>query len=292
MLPTFDESKARTLLIDGMPGPRWNRKRPIYPTHLRSYLECPHRCRLEYIDGITYDRAWSRAIEVGSVLHKVMEDIANALRLRHQPPPITSFRSKVETLLPETEYDNPDDRQEDIENILEWAQRGQEYITDNSATMVRIEKHYPRDLTFKGDLGFVRLGAKADLVMIRRDNAGAFIEIIDYKTGFSRKLANFTPVLYRIAMHTHLLRALNVTKDPRSVFTYYWFAHDDIERIELTRDHMTHGWNELERILIRMMNEEEWPKQPNTRVCGYCPYYNTECFPFPATASDLDNPTM
>lgn len=278
---SLGERHARTRPLDGMPKPRWDRKRPIYPTQLRRYLECPHRCRLEYIDRITYDPTWSRAIEVGNALHKVMEEIAGALRLRHQPPPVASFRPRVESLLPESKYGNPADRLEDIDNVLEWARRGGEYITDNAATMLRIEKHYPRDLTIRGELGFVRLGAKADLMMIRRDGLGTYIEIIDYKTGYSRKLANFTPVLYRVAMHTHLLRALNVTKDPRAVFTYYWFAHEDIERIELTRDHMERQWGELERILIRMMAEEDWPKRPDPRVCTYCPYYNTECFPFP-----------
>ncbi len=283
-------ARVRTRPLDGMPKARWDRNRPIYPTQLRRYLECPHRCRLEYIDGITYDPVWSRPMEVGNALHKVMEDIANALRQRHDPPPVASFRSKVANLLPESKYDTPDDRLEDIDNVLEWAQRGQEYITDRSATMLRIEKHYPRDLTIKGELGSVRLGAKADLVMLRRDHAGQYIEIIDYKTGYSQKWANFTPVLYRVAMHKTFLRILKVPKDPRSVFTYYWFAHEDIERIELTRDHMTYQWNELKRVLIRMMHEEDWPKQPDPKVCKHCPYFNTECFPFPQTLSIPDQP--
>lgn len=63
------------------------------------------------------------------------------------------------------------------------------------------------------------------------------------------------------------------------MFTYLWFARDEIEQIDLSRHHMMHQWPELYRILVRMVHEEQGPKQPNPKICRYCPYYNTECFP-------------
>lgn len=280
-----DDTSARTHALNGMPSPRWDRNKGIYPTSVRRYLECPHRCRLEYIDKVPYERPWVRAVEVGNALHKVMERIGNCLQTGQVPPPITAFRAYVDDLLPAHEYDNPDDRIEDIDNVLEWAELGEAYIREASTTILRIERHYPRRWEDKGSLGNVLLGAKADAVLRRTDDHGRYVEIIDYKTGYSRKWSQFTPMLSRIALDHRLRMALPEQRNPRVVFTYLWFAHDEIESITLTRDHMTNEWRELKRILTRMVHEETWPKQPNPKVCRHCPYFNTECVPYPQSAS-------
>lgn len=280
-----DDATARTPPIEGMPGPRWNRGKGIYPTSLRRYLECPHRCRLEYVDKIPYEQPWSRKIEVGNALHQVMERIGNSLRNHQAPPPISSLRAYVSELLPEEKYDDPDDRIEDIDNVLEWGELGEGYIREGINTILRVERHYPRRWDDRGMLGTVMLGAKSDVVMRREDETGRYVEIIDYKTGFSRKWSQFTPMLSRIALDHRLRGALPEQKEPRVVFTYLWFAHDEIESITLTRNHMNNEWRELKGILTRMVHEETWPKRPNPKVCTYCPYFNTECFPYPQTAA-------
>ena len=81
---------ARAQPLAGMPGPRWNRNKGIYPTSLRRYLECPRRCRLEYIDRIRYERPWDRAMEVGVDVYlrkpvkfvEVLETVKQLLRIR------------------------------------------------------------------------------------------------------------------------------------------------------------------------------------------------------------------
>ncbi|MBA2759660.1 MAG: PD-(D/E)XK nuclease family protein [Chloroflexia bacterium] len=292
MSPTFDESKARTPLIAGMPGPRWNRNKGIYPTSLRRYLECPHRCRLEYVDKVPYDLPWSRAMEVGNALHKVMEQIAIALHNRQEPPPISAFRSWVGEMLPADRYDDQDQRARDIENVLEWTARGTAYITRGDSEVLIVEHYSPRRWDDLGDLGSVLLGAKADVVVRRHDEAGAYIEIIDYKTGHNREYTQFTPILSAIALKRRIRFALRQPREPRIVFTYIWFEKDEFDERWLTAEAKRHQWEELRPILVRMVHEEDWPKQPGYRICKFCPYYNTECFPFPETASDPDVPTM
>lgn len=284
--PPPDDSNARAYPLEGMPGPRWDRKKAIYPSHLHTYLDCPNRCRLEYVDRVPVARLWDRKIEVGNALHKIMEETANMLRLRQPPRPIHAFRSQIESLLPAEQYEastnlSLDDRTKDVENVLQWAGDARDYITDPRATMIRIEKYYPRDFNAGADLGPVKLGAKADLVMKRQDTVGAYIEIIDYKTGYWQRPTDFAPALSRISHKPQIRALLSQHQFPRVVFTYLWLAREEVVHIELNYDHMLNQWRELKRILTRMVHEERWPMRPSPKVCKHCPYFDIECFPYP-----------
>jgi hypothetical protein len=266
-----------------MPGPRWNRKKGIYPTSLRRYLECPRRCRLEYVEKVPYDRPWNRAMEVGIALHKLMERVGNTLHRRQAPPPVETFRGLVETLLPEREYDNPQIRAADIDDILLWAAVGETYINDGDAQVLIVEHYDPRPWDDRGELGSVMLGAKADIVLRRHDADGPFVEIVDYKTGRNRDHTEFTPLLSRIALKRRIEMALPGQAAPRVVFSYLWLRDGEVDRRWQTRDEMHHRWGDLQRILLRMVKEEEWPMRPSHHACRYCPYLNTECFPYQDT---------
>lgn len=274
-----NDATARTPPIEGMPGPRWNRSKGIYPTSLRRYMECPHRCRLEYIDRVRYEQPWTREIEVGNALHKVMERTANSLRSRQVPAPAQSFRRWVGDMLPAHRYDDQQERAADIDNVLEWAEQGEGYLSDGEADILLVEHYTPRRWTDSGELGSVLLGAKADVVVKRHDEHGPYVEIIDYKTGRNRHHTQFTPLLSRIALKRRIQAVLRQQRAPRVVFTYLWFRYDEVDERWMTANEMHQQWGELHRILVRMVNEETWPKRPNPKMCHYCPYFNTECFP-------------
>lgn len=277
--------------LPGMPGQRWSRRKAIYPTHLHAYLDCPNRCRLQYLRNVRVESRWDRRIEIGNALHKVMEDVANGLRLKQPAQPIASFRPRVESLLRPEHYEvaedlTLDDRARDIDNVLHWAATARDYITDPGATMIRIEKYYPRDFDGDTELGPVKMGAKADLVMKRQDTHGPYIEIIDYKTGQWRRPTDFAPALSRIS-HTSQIRALLPgQRFPRVTFTYLWLARDETTHIQFDYDAMHDQWRELRQVLKRLVSEEEWPMRPGPRTCGYCPYLNVACFPQSAQAAD------
>lgn len=276
--------------MGGMPGPRWNRNKGIYPTSIRRYRECPHRCRLEYVEQVPFDQPpWNRAMEVGNALHKVMERVGKALRDKRPPPPIASFRPWVETMLPAHEYGNPGDRKKDVENVLFWAELGQDYLTEAGTEVLIVEHYTPRRWNDTGELGRVLLGAKADAVLRRSDDRGRFIEIVDYKTGRNRDHTEFTPMLSRIALDKRIRAALASEDDLRVVFTYIWFEADEIDQRDLSRQSLLDQWRELKRLLTRMVHEETWPKRPHPRTCRYCPYFNTVCVPFARTSTLMDH---
>lgn len=285
LYPANDPS-ARAQPLAGMPGPRWNRSRQISPTALRNYLECPRRARLLYVDSVPHVKPWVRAVEVGNALHTVMERIANTIHARRRPGPVTALRGLVGELLPAREYDSAAERAMDIDRVLEWADRGQRYITHGNPTILRVERHHPRHWEEPGELGKVVIGAKADLMLRRTDRKGPYVEIIDYKSGYARQWTQFTPILSSIALKPRIRAALPGQRQPRVRFSYLWFAHGERERIELTRERQLQDWHELRGILVRLVNEERWPMRPEPRTCARCPYLNTACFPFHTGPAD------
>lgn len=265
------------LPLEGMPGPRWNRNRGIYPTALRRYLECPRRCRLEYIDNIRYEQPWDRAMEVGNALHKVMERIGNRLRLGKTLPPTASYRRWVESLLPAERYDDPRERSIDIDEVLEWAAVCEAYINDGRSEVLIVEHYTPRRWIGPEPLGSVLLGAKADLVVRRHGPHGPWIEIVDYKTGRNRDHTEFTPLLSCIALKP---RIEAIQPDPGdAAFTYLWLRDGDIDTRWQTREEMHRCWSHLQEVLARLVHEERWPMQPHPRVCRYCPHHGSHCTP-------------
>ena len=265
------------LPLEGMPGPRWNRNRGIYPTALRRYLECPRRCRLEYIDNIRYEQPWDRAMEVGNALHKVMERIGNQLRQGKTLPPTASYRRWVESLLPAERYDDPREHAIDIDEVLEWAAVCEAYINDGRSEVLIVEHYTPRRWIGPEPLGSVLLGAKADLVVRRQGPHGPWIEIVDYKTGRNRDHTEFTPLLSCIALKP---RIEAIQPDPGdAAFTYLWLRDGDIDTRWQTREEMHRCWSHLREVLARLVHEERWPMQPNPRVCRYCPYHGSHCTP-------------
>ncbi|HYH11851.1 MAG TPA: PD-(D/E)XK nuclease family protein, partial [Thermomicrobiales bacterium] len=240
---------------------------------------------------VRVESRWDRKIEVGNALHTVMEDVANGLRTRQPARPIMSYRSRVEAMLQQDRYEAAedltlDDRARDIENVLRWAASAREYIADPGATMVRIEKYYPRHFDADAELGSVQMGAKADLVMRRQDARGPYIEIIDYKTGQWRRQVDFAPTLSRISHRSQIHALLPQQRFPRVVFTYLWLAREETTHIEFDYDYTLSQWRELRQVLRRMVTEEAWPMRPHPRTCRFCPYLNIACFPQAAPVPD------
>lgn len=260
------DAAGMPLRLDGMPGPRWNRSRGIYPTALRRYLECPRRCRLEYIDKIPCERPWDLAMEVGNALHKVMERIGNILRNGKAPPPTASYLRWIERLLPADRYDDPRARAVDIDDVMEWAAVCETYINDGRTEVLIVEHYTPRRWDDPGSLGSVLLGAKADVVVRRHDQQGPYIEIIDYKTGHNRDHTQFTPLLSCIALKKRIQAVLPDQRTPRIAFSYLWLRDGDIDTRWQTRGEMGDRWRELHDVLLRMVSEERWPMQPNARL--------------------------
>lgn len=284
---------ARTPVLDGMPPPRWNPKKEIYPSYVHTYLECPRQYRLQYVERIRFDRPWDRKMEVGNALHKVMEAVGYGLRDQRRRPEVETLRSIAEHCLAESEYLESndldlDDRRTDIANVLDWAERATTYITEGTRRIMAIETSNVRLWDQSEQLGEVRIAAKADLLLLREDEQGAYIEVVDYKSGYWQRGIDFTPTMTRISQKGRIERALQGATFPRVVFTYLWLSLGEVDRIELTRERLTDQWRELENVLSRIVHDDTWRMQPEIRKCSRCPYLNTECFPFPQQDAPIE----
>ena len=268
---------ART--IEDAPVPRWDRERPIYPTYLRCYLDCPRRFRLQYLDRIPVEKTWQRPLEIGDALHKAMEFVADAIRRGQRLPDAHVLRTVVERILPEAEYDDPRQRDDDIAQVMGWIDRGTRYITHGNPDILRLEEASQRKWNDPSSGGPMAFGAKADLLLRRRSRRGSYLEIIDYKTGYSRDHTWYPPILTRIALKSRIDAAMQSHTEREVRFTYLWFNRDKKESIVFTRERMNDDWRELHQVMTRLLEETSWPMQPSDRVCVYCPYHQTYCHP-------------
>lgn len=264
-------------LPDRSDGPAWLASRAVYPTHLRRYLECPRRCRLEYVDRVPIpDPAWDPVLEKGNVLHKLMERHAWALWKRGQTS--VDAQSFIAYKLPTVRYPTLEQRDHDIRQVLEWSRGALAYLTVEATEFLCVEFYKPRVWERSSHPTPLRIGAKADVVVKRHDRIGPYIEIIDYKTGKNREFTGHTPLLSRIALRDLMLLHLPGGDCPRSIFTYLWLESGEIQRIELEWSYLLEQWKVVGKQINDLLAERTWPMRPSRR-CRWCPYLNVACSP-------------
>lgn len=262
---------------DSAQAPAWPAKKPVYPTSLRRYLECPHRCRLQYVDRVPVpEPAWDRVLEKGNALHKLME--RHAWNLWKQRQKSINEKLFVGYKLPAMRYPFQEQRDQDIRDVLEWSRRACAYLKEQPTEFLSIEFYKPRVWERSSDPTPLGIGAKADVVVKRRDSVGPYIEIIDYKTGKNREFTGHAPLLSRIALHDLMLRHLPNGDHPRSIFTYLWLESGETQCIDLEREYLLEQWKVVGKQIDDLLGERTWPMRPSRR-CRWCPYFNTACSP-------------
>jgi PD-(D/E)XK nuclease superfamily protein len=261
------------MAADDEPGPRWSRRQGIFPSHLRVYLECPRRCRLEYVERQPRRPLWQAAMEKGNAVHKIME--ACTVRLRHGRSAGINARAIAERCLPRQHYAHPAQREADIEDVLAWSRGAWRYLAGAKATILAAEQRHTWAWARQDPLVF---GAKADLVRLRRDAGGDYVEVLDYKTGKGQPYPYLPPLLTRLALSNLLRHRLAHQAQPRVVFTYLWLQSGEIESIEVDRGWLNEHWATVNTHIDALLREEQWPLRPS-HLCFFCPYYQTLCHP-------------
>lgn len=256
---------------DDEPGPRWPRRQGIFPSHLRAYLECPRRCRLEYVERRPKRPRWQAAMEKGNAVHKIMEACASRLRCGRRAD--INARAIAERCLPYHQYAQPAQRQADIEDVLAWSRGAYRYLAGSAATILAVEQRHTWAWRQR-----VVFGAKADLVRARRDRGGDYVEVVDYKTGKGQSYPELPPLLTRLALSNLLRHRLAHQEQPRVIFTYLWLQSGEIEAIEVDRAWLSQHWAAVDAQIVGLLHEERWPPRPS-HLCFFCPFYQTQCFP-------------
>lgn len=255
------------------PGPRWSRRQGIFPSHLRAWLECPRRCRLEYIERRPKRQLLQAAMEKGNAVHKIMEACASRLRAGRRAD--IDARAIAERCLPRHQYAQFAQREADIEDVLTWSRAAWRYLASGEATILAVEQRHTWAWSQRGLI----FGAKADLVRVRRDAGGDYLEVLDYKSGRAEQSYPYLPpLLTRLALSNLLRHRFGHLNQPRVTFTYLWLQTGEIESIEVDRAWLTEHWSTVHGQISGLLSEERWPARPS-HLCYFCPYYQTLCHP-------------
>ena len=264
------------MAADDEPGPRWPRRQGIFPSHLRAFLECPHRCRLEHVERRPKRPLWQASMEKGNAVHKIMEACASRLRAGRRAD--IDARAIAERCLPRHQYAQLARREADIEDVLTWSRGAWRYLAAGETTILAVEQRHtwawPRS-----NLGELTFGAKADLVRLRGAAGGEYLEILDYKTGRAQQSYPYLPpLLTRLALSNLLRHRFGQQEQPRVVFTYLWLQTGEVDSITVDRAWLTEHWATVHGQIDGLLSEERWPERPS-HLCYFCPFYQTLCHP-------------
>lgn len=186
-------------------------------------------------------------------------------------------RGIAERCLPRHQYAHAAQREADIDDVLTWLRGAWRYLAGDEATILAVEQRHTWAWS-RGTLGPLIFGAKADLVRLRRDRDGDYVEIVDYKTGKGQSFPYLPPLLTRIAMNNLLAHRLAPQESPRLVFTYLWLQTGQIESIDVDRAWLNEHWITVYAHIGDLLGEAQWPERAS-HLCSFCPYYQTLCYP-------------
>jgi CRISPR/Cas system-associated exonuclease Cas4 (RecB family) len=259
----------------------WNPRRTLSPSLLKTYLDCPRKLRLQYIDKTYAPDFESIPMEQGKVAHAMLADRATAIRDRQ---PVIEDRASLFTeaanRLSRGLFPSPDAHAAAVADIVEWVEYGLSCI-DRGSTFLNIESKRNRlfRLTASDPLS---IEARPDLILLRTAPDGSpFVEIIDYKTG-SKDYPDYLPPVTMRFVFKDLLQG--ITPDAATLpvtFIYVWLKHRDTLEIPLTMSHCEGAWVNVQDIVRSLLDEREWPAQPSN-FCRYCKYHGHACRAFDA----------
>jgi hypothetical protein len=254
----------------------WNSRRTLSPTLLKTYLDCPHKLRLQYIEKRYAPDFESIPMEQGKVAHGMLADRARALRDR-QPivdDPAILFNEAADRLSLKL-FPSGDAHAAAVADIVAWVGFGLEYI-DRSATFLNIESKRNRLFTLNGNER-LSIEARPDLILLRATPAGGqFVEIIDYKTGSKDYPDDIPPVTMRFVFKDLFKDIAADTASLPMTFTYVWLKHRDTLEIPLTMSYCEGAWVHVQGIVGSLLEEREWPVQPSN-LCRYCKFSRDAC---------------
>lgn len=256
------------------PAVQWDPSRRIYPRHLKLYTECPYRVRLRYLDDVPEPKTFNLAFAKGQIAHQLLQYCAHQLQRGHPPPDAQTLLTKVQTRFRRDDFPSDLTWQKEIDALLQAILFGLRYLAPDE-TFLKIEKNGTREFIADSEIGPFTLATRADLVLLRENEDGPYVEIVDYKTG--RRWQDMrVPVISRFVFRDLLQEHFPDPSTARVVFTYLWLGSKEVESIELDPGLCYDHWIEIRQTMRNLLAETEWPAQPSSR-CQYCPYAQKIC---------------
>ncbi|MGC4107349.1 MAG: PD-(D/E)XK nuclease family protein [Thermomicrobiales bacterium] len=262
-----DGSPARS--TSGRRPVRLNRDRTISPTLLKTYRECPHRVRLQYIDQVDPPRQYEYHLSQGLIAHDLLAMVANRLK-RGMPLP---SRDEVYRLairrVPRSEFPTPEAHDDAVRQIVRWVETGMRYLQrDPDGLIMLVERPTKRGF---GPDDPLQITFRPDLVRW----TGEHLEIIDYKTG-KRWLDDNVPVIARFTINAWLEREGERPWQVPTRFTWVWLDLDERDSVSLDAAFCKAPWAAVNTLVDRLFAETEWLPTPSYR-CRWCPFHRIAC---------------
>ncbi|MGC4189757.1 MAG: PD-(D/E)XK nuclease family protein [Thermomicrobiales bacterium] len=271
VLPNDDRLPAHPAA--GQRPVRLNRDRTISPTLLKTYRECPHRVRLQYIDQVVPPRQYEHHLSQGRIAHDLLAMAANRVQHGMAVPDRAEIRNLAYRRVPRNVFPTPEAHADAVHEIVRWVETGMRHLRrDPDSTILLVER--PQKRAFGPD-DPLQLTFRPDLVRWTADADGAFLEVIDYKTG-KRWPDEHVPVVARFVINAWLEREGQRAWTVPARFTWVWLELGERDSVDLDPESCSASWRAVTSLVDRLFAETEWLPVPSMR-CRWCPFHRVAC---------------
>lgn len=254
----------------------WPPDKWISPTVLKTYRDCAHQVRLQYIDRVPKPPVTRIDFTKGNAAHIALKQAAERLRRGEQPLTDEQVLDKVRRDLPRGGFPSDEEWDAHVREVIRWIRCGRRYIQRPSITdWVQVERPLKRSWNLFHDAPPFTISARPDVIVLHDAADEPWVEIIDYKTG-ARWFDEMPALVLRLVARELLDGLVGCVDDVRVQFTYLWLDHGDKDEIDLTPEYIDYYWREVEDDMRALVREREWAPNPSPR-CHYCPYFESTC---------------
>jgi hypothetical protein len=162
-----------------------------------------------------------------------------------------------------------------VEEILAWVRYALSYI-DPNAIVLGTELFLKRDYPGDDEIAAFPVGAVLDLVLLRSDEGGPFLEVVDYKSGRTGWENPLAPVIARFVLKRLVTQHLSGDGFGRVVYTELYLAERAPRQVELDLPICLERWEEVKHLVTAIRAETVFPPSPSP-MCQFCPYNGAGC---------------
>lgn len=237
------------------------------PTQLRVYRDCPERYYRQYIANEKIKAEFSRPVQRGSAVHKVLATVFNARQRGQQPDP--ELRPLAEQFLPKHLYEQAGASGEwgaDLAIVLQLVARALDLIPVG-AQVIAVERSFSYMLGTTSPVHGATIVGKVDLVIRHAEH---ILEHVEFKTGWAQPDA-FQEVICRIGVCEEFLHAAL----PVLSTTLQLSTGEEIT-LDGDREILRSVLSEIEETIQQIWSGTTWAARENDR-CAICNYRTTLC---------------
>ena len=252
----FEDYKGKLNLLKSQPEIEHAKRAKYSPSALKMYDACPLKYYHSYVLGIPGEI--KPAFELGTTVHKVVENITWKLQ-RGEEVIEEDIMNYLDSIWISSAYDSEEMEKQDREDAEEWIKMFITHQANKNSVIVGIEKWLDIDIEGRTIRG------KVD----RIDDAGDYIEVIDYKT--SKQKTSRPELKKDFQMALYWLGVESMYEKPIGRVGHWYLRMDKEWMVELTDEEIqTVKKRAIE--IIEKIEAKEFTAIPGYQTCRYCDY--------------------